>query len=107
MEITEATTKRMTQSEIINYFSEKLGLKKSQVKDMFDELANLAVNEVQSNDQFVVPGFGKLVLTHRQAREGRNPATGEPMSIPAKTSLKFRLNKSIKDSVITSEEQSL
>jgi DNA-binding protein HU-beta len=63
-------------------------------------LANLASNEVKTNGEFVLPGFGKLVLSERKAREGRNPQTGETIQIPAKTTLKFRLGKSIKDTVV-------
>ncbi|HEY0547871.1 MAG TPA: HU family DNA-binding protein [Pyrinomonadaceae bacterium] len=90
----------MTQSEVINHFAEKFGLKRAQAKEMFEELASLAGNEVKTNGEFVLPGFGKLVLSERKAREGRNPATGETIQIPAKTTLKFRLGKGMKDSVV-------
>jgi DNA-binding protein HU-beta len=92
--------KRMTQSEVVNHFAEKTGMKRAQVKDFFDELGNLATQEVKNNGEFVLPGFGKLVLSERKAREGRNPATGETIQIPAKTTLKFRVGKGLKDSVV-------
>lgn len=90
----------MTQSEVFNHFAEKTGLKRTQVKEFFDELAELASSEVKQNGEFVLPGFGKLVLSERKAREGRNPQTGETIQIPAKTTLKFRLGKGIKDTVV-------
>ncbi len=92
--------KRMTQSEVINHFAEKSSLKRTQVKEIFDELAALAGREVKNNGEFVLPGFGKLVLSQRKAREGRNPATGETIQIPAKTTLKFRVGKGMKDAVV-------
>jgi DNA-binding protein HU-beta len=92
--------KRMTQSEVINHFAEKFGLKRAQVKELFEELANLAGTEVKSNGEFALPGFGKLVRSERKAREGRNPATGETIQIPAKTTLKFRVGKGMKDSIL-------
>src|ERR671917_234568 len=92
--------KRMTQSEVVNHFAEKFGMKRAQAKELFEELATLATSEVKSNGEFVLPGFGKLVLSQRKAREGRNPQTGETIQIPAKTTLKFRLGKSIKDTVV-------
>lgn len=102
MATTEAATgkKRMTQSEVINHFAEKFGMKRAQAKELFDELGALAANEVKNNGEFVLPGFGKLVLSERKAREGRNPATGATIQIPAKTTLKFRLGKAMKDSVV-------
>jgi len=92
--------KRMTQSEVINHFAEKSNLKRTQIKEIFDELAALAGREVKNNGEFVLPGFGKLVLSQRKAREGRNPATGETIQIPAKTTLKFRVGKGMKDAVV-------
>jgi DNA-binding protein HU-beta len=90
----------MTQSEVINYFAEKTGMKRGQIKEFFEELSNLATREVRGNGEFVLPGFGKLVKSERKAREGRNPATGETIQIPAKTTLKFRVGKSMKDNVL-------
>lgn len=90
----------MSQSEVINHFAEKFDLKRSQVKELFEELSDLASSEVKSNGEFVLPGLGKMVLSERKAREGRNPQTGETIQIPAKTTLKFRLGKGIKDSVV-------
>ena len=88
----------MTQSEIISALAAKCDLKKTQAKQFFDEMAALAAEEVKKSGEFVVPGFGKLVLSQRKAREGRNPATGEPIKIAAKTTLKFRVGKGMKDS---------
>ncbi|HEY0172730.1 MAG TPA: HU family DNA-binding protein [Pyrinomonadaceae bacterium] len=96
----KAGKKRMSQSEVVNHFAEKFDLKRAQVKELFDELSNLATSEVKSNGEFLLPGFGKLVLSERKAREGRNPQTGETIQIPAKTTVKFRLVKGIKDSVV-------
>ena len=95
-----AGKKRMSQSEVVNHFAEKFDLKRAQVKELFEELASLASREAKENGEFVLPGFGKLVLSERKAREGRNPQTGETIQIPAKTTLKFRVGKAIKDSVV-------
>ena len=97
---TAAGKKRMTQSDVINHFAERTGMKRAQVKQFFEDIANLATSEVKTNGEFVLPGFGKLVRSERKAREGRNPATGETIQIPAKTTLKFRVGKAMKDSVL-------
>ncbi|HZI19306.1 MAG TPA: HU family DNA-binding protein [Pyrinomonadaceae bacterium] len=92
--------KKMTQGEVLKHFAERFELKRADVKAFFEELAQLAAREVKSKDEFVLPGFGKLALARRKARVGRNPQTGEPVKIPAKTSLKFRLGKAMKDTVV-------
>ncbi len=89
----------MTQTEIVNTLAESTGLKKTEVKGFFDSLSDLAVKEVKKNGEFTLPGFGKLKKTHRKAREGRNPATGEVIKIAAKTTVKFSLGKAMKDAV--------
>jgi DNA-binding protein HU-beta len=90
--------KTMTKSAIIAQLSQKTGLSRKQIVDVMDELNGLAVKEAKN--VFVVPGFGRLVLANRKARMGRNPQTGEPIKIPAKRVVKFRLAKSLKDSVL-------
>ena len=60
----------------------------------------LAYKEVTSNGEFSMPGMGKLVKKHRAARQGRNPATGATINIPAKTVVKFRVSKAAKDAIL-------
>jgi DNA-binding protein HU-beta len=90
---------KMTQTDIINGLADKTGLKKAQAKEFFSALAAMAAAEVKKNGEFTLPGFGKLVKATRKAREGRNPATGAVIKIPAKTTVKFRLGKAMKDAV--------
>ena len=91
---------RMTQTAIVSTLADKTGLKKSEVKNVIDAMTELATTEVKKNGEFTVPGFGKLKKTNRKAREGRNPATGAIIKIPAKTTVKFSVGKAMKDSVL-------
>jgi DNA-binding protein HU-beta len=90
--------KMMTKSATMSHLSQKTGLSKKQIIEVFDETLSLASKEAKNG--FVLPGFGKLVLSNRKARMGRNPQTGEPIKIPAKRVCKFRLAKSVKDAVL-------
>src|SRR5258705_6379852 len=99
-----ATKKKITQTEIINHFAAKFDLKREQAKEIFTELSELATREVNKNGEFQLPGLGKLVRAERKAHEGRNPATRETIKIAAKTTLKFRLGKAIKDTVIPAKK---
>ncbi len=90
---------RMTQTEIIGALADACSLKKTEVKSLFDALSEMATSEVKKNGEFTVPGFGKLKKTHRKARDGRNPATGAVIKIPAKTTVKFSIGKAMKDAV--------
>lgn len=94
-----APAKRLTQTEIVSQLAEKSGLKKAQAKDFFTALSEMAASEVKTSGEFTIPGFGKLVKATRKAREGRNPATGATIKIPAKTTVKFRVGKAMKDAI--------
>lgn len=93
-----AGTKPLTKSQIIVKLAEQNDMTKKDVSAFLDSLAQLAYREARKG--FTIPGLGKLVLVKRKARMGRNPATGESISIPAKTVLKFRIAKAAKDAVI-------
>ena len=90
--------KSMTKSATIAHLAQKTSLSKRQVVDVLDQLAALATKEAKN--VFVLPNFGRLVLANRKARMGRNPQTGEPIKIPAKRVVKFRLAKALKDAVL-------
>lgn len=89
----------MTKTQTIATLAEKTGLKKTDVSSLLDELASLAYAEASNG--FLVPGIGKLVLVDRKERQGRNPATGETITIPAKKVVKFRVAKACKDAVLS------
>jgi DNA-binding protein HU-beta len=97
---TMAEARRMGKSELFSHFSEKFELKRTQVRELFDELTALGEKELKRSGEFVVPGMVKLVVQKRKARMGRNPATGEPIKIPAKTVVKARIVKQLKDAVL-------
>ncbi len=88
----------MTKTQTIAALADKTGLKKTDVSNLLDELAVLACAEAKNG--FLIPGIGKLVLVDRAERQGRNPATGETITIPAKQVVKFRVAKACKDSVL-------
>ena len=90
--------KAMTKSQIVAQLATKAGVTKKIMSQILDNLATLAYKEAKNS--FTVPGLGKLVLSHRKARTGRNPQTGEPIKIPAKRVVKFRVAKVAKDAIL-------
>lgn len=90
----------MTKSEVLQALAERLGKTKKEVSEFMDEMVKLACTETKKSGEFTIPGLGKLQKKHRAAREGRNPATGESIHIPAKTVVKFRVAKAAKDTIL-------
>jgi DNA-binding protein HU-beta len=92
--------KGMTKSEVLNALAEKLGKSRKEVAEMIDALVGIAYAETKNSGEFTIPGLGKLLKKHRDARMGRNPATGEQIKIAAKTVVKFRVAKAAKDAIL-------
>ncbi len=90
----------MTQSQLIKHIATECEVSNKLAKHMIDTLSGTAIKEVKKTGVFVVPGLGKLVRVDRKARMGRNPATGEAISIPAKKVVKFRVAKAVKDAIV-------
>lgn len=89
----------MTKTQIARTLAETNELSNKQAAAFLESLADLAIKETKKNGVFVVPGLGRLVKSHRKARMGRNPQTGEAIKIAAKTVVKFRVAKAVKDSI--------
>ena len=92
--------KGMTKSEVLNAVAEKLGKSRKEVSEFMDALVGVAYDETKKSGEFTIPGLGKLLKKHREARMGRNPATGESIKIAAKTVVKFRVAKAAKDAIL-------
>jgi len=92
--------KPLTKAQLVSKLSGDLEMTKVNVNTFLEHLNKIAMAETKKAGQFTLPGFGKLVKSHRKARMGRNPQTGEAIKIPAKTVVKFRVAKACKDSII-------
>ena len=95
-----AGKKPLTKAQIVSYFAKKFDLSKKVASSVIEEMAALAIAETKKAGVFTFPGIGKLVLVRRKARLGRNPATGEPINIPAKTVVKMRVAKACKEAIV-------
>ena len=91
----------MSKSKTVAYMAEKCATTKKTANMFFEELFKLAVKECKGGaGKFVIPGLGRAVKAHRKARMGRNPQTGEPIKIKAKTVVRVRASKAFKDAIL-------
>jgi DNA-binding protein HU-beta len=89
----------MTKTQVVRHLAEKLATTNKTAAAFLEHLADTAIKETKKNGLFVIPGLGRLVKANRKARMGRNPQTGEPIQIKAKTVVKFRVAKAAKDAI--------
>lgn len=89
----------MTKTDLIAKIAEDTGYAKADVEKTLDSLASVAAAELLGNGEVPLTGLGKLKAKQSKARVGRNPKTGAPVNIPAKTTVKFSIGKGLKDAL--------
>jgi DNA-binding protein HU-beta len=95
---TTGGTKEKSLNELISALAERTGVTKAQIKTILDAHAELLVEELKQSKSVQLAGIGKLKMGERGERQGRNPATGEAMTIKASKTVKFSGGKRFKDS---------
>lgn len=93
---------KQTKTEVMQSITEDTGLPRKEISAVLSSVAKLARRHVmkRGSGEFSVPELGvKVRRVQRKARMARNPKTGEPVRVPAKTSVKATVLKSLKDSV--------
>jgi nucleoid DNA-binding protein len=90
----------MTRTEVIDSLATRTDMDKKEVKKFLDCLTELVEDAMRNGGEVPLKGLGKFKVSHRKARVGRNPLTGAPIQIAAKTVAKFTLAKSLKDLVV-------
>jgi DNA-binding protein HU-beta len=89
----------MTKAELIDAVTEKTGLKKRDVNDVVDTLLECVKSSLAQGDKVQLIPFGSFEVRERQKREGRNPKTGEKLTIPARRVPAFHAGKDLRDAV--------
>jgi len=87
----------LTKTQLVRHIAETHGIDNKTASAFLRHLADPAVKETKKSGTFALPGLGRLVKANRKARMGRNPQTGEPIRLPAKTVVQFRVAKSAKN----------
>lgn len=81
----------MTKGEFIEKYAEKTGMTKKAAGEAVDAFIGLIGDAIRSGDKVVFPGAFKVEARDIPARTGRNPRTGESMTIPAKKAIKVKV----------------
>lgn len=92
--------KGLNKSQLLNVLAEKTEMARKDVAKFLDVVTAVAYAETKKSGEFTIPGIGKLIKKNRAARQGRNPATGATIQIPAKVVVKFRVAKAAKDAIL-------
>jgi DNA-binding protein HU-beta len=89
----------VTKSEFVDQVADRASLSKKDAGDAVDAMLDTIEDALRRGSEVVFSGFGKFSISHRSAREGRNPATGERIHIAASRVPKFTAGASLKKAV--------
>ena len=89
----------MNKTELVAAMAEKAELSKKDAEAALKALTATIAEELTKGEKVQLVGFGTFEVAEREAREGRNPRTGETMTIAASKSPKFKAGKALKDSL--------
>ena len=92
------SNKEKSLTELVSALAETTGLTKDKVREVLDAHAELLISELKTNGSVQLAGIGKLKMGERAERQGRNPSTGEAITIKASKTVKFSGGKRFKDS---------
>jgi DNA-binding protein HU-beta len=89
----------MTKAELIDTVAEKTSLKKRDVGDVVESMLDCVKAALQKGDKVQLIPFGSFEVRERRTREGRNPKTGERLTIPARRVPAFHAGKDLRDAL--------
>ena len=89
----------MNKTELISAMAEKAEISKKDAEKALTAFTNVVADVLVDGDKVAITGFGTFEVVERTERQGRNPATGETITIASSKSPKFKAGKALKDAV--------
>jgi integration host factor subunit alpha len=89
----------LTKAQIIEKISDKDGFSKKKSVEIVEKLVDIIKDALESGEDVLISGFGKFCVKEKQARRGRNPATGEDMMLEERKVVTFKCSAQLRDMI--------
>jgi len=89
----------LTKAKIINDVHEKIGYPKKEAGEVVETLLELMKSTLVSGEDILISGFGKFCIKDKNARKGRNPATGDAMMLDKRRVVTFRCSAALRNKI--------
>ena len=89
----------ITKDQLISDLAEAIDLQKNDVRALLEQLSEIVADALENDGEITLPGIGKLKVSERAARYGRNPQTGKAIEIAAKKVIKLVPAKALTDAL--------
>ncbi len=91
----------MTKADIVERIHQKIGFSKKESSEMVESVFSILKNTLESGEKIKIAGFGNFVVKQKADRRGRNPQTGDTITIAARRILTFKPSQVLKNSINT------
>ncbi|PQV62987.1 nucleoid DNA-binding protein [Abditibacterium utsteinense] len=92
----------LSRGDIINSVAAEVDMPQTKIDAIIKSFENTIARHMRSGDEVRIAGFGTFKTTERSARTSRNPRTGEPVDVPARTAPSFKAGKALKEAAMAS-----
>jgi DNA-binding protein HU-beta len=89
----------MTKQDLVDIMSNEVGFSKKDATRAVDAVLDAVTKALRRGEKVQLAGFGTFEVRSRNAREGRNPQTGQTITIPARRAPAFKAGKALKEAV--------
>jgi integration host factor subunit alpha len=89
----------LTKADIVERIYIQMGFSKAKSSHTVESLVESIKRNLESGDDVLVSGFGKFCVKHKDARKGRNPATGEAARLPARRVVTFKCSQRLRERI--------
>ena len=94
----------MTEADLVELIYERIGLSKKEAGEIVEAVFAIIKDQLRDGEKVKISGFGTFVVNHKSARRGRNPQTGEPITIDSRSVLTFKPSQLLKERVLDGEK---
>jgi integration host factor subunit alpha len=89
----------MNKKDIVEAIHAKVGFSRRETAAIVDKALELMKSSLAEGDSVMISAFGKFSVRHKKAQKGRNPKTGETMTLPPRKVITFKVSRGLKEQI--------
>ena len=89
----------LTKAHIVEAICEQIGFNKKQSAEAVESLLEIIKRSLESGEDILISGFGKFCVNEKQARRGRNPATGDDLMLTPRRVVTFKCSGKLRERI--------
>ena len=89
----------LTKTMIAEKIQTRLNLSRTDTYEVLEEFLEIIKKTIENGEDIMISGFGKFCVNEKQARKGRNPATNEEMTLPARRVVTFKCSGKLREMI--------